>query len=103
MARVYNGPTGTNIETRDAQFWESDKDHFMGGSYTSVWSSRITNEVRVGWIGEQLGTGAQALFTEDVKQVGFDGRVPFSIRDGPVDLSGSLGPRVRGSQHRRRK
>src|SRR5688572_8164595 len=69
----------TNNETRDAQGWESDRDHFMGGSYTSVWSSRMTNEVRVGWIGEELGTGAQALFTEDVEQVGFDGRVPFSI------------------------
>jgi hypothetical protein len=69
----------TNNETIDAQGWESDKDHFMGGSYTSVWSSRATNEVRVGWIGEELGTGAQALFTDDVKQVGFDGRDPFSI------------------------
>ena len=51
----------------------------MGGTYTSVWSSRVTNEVRVGRIGEELGTGAQAFFDADVKQVGFDGRDPFSI------------------------
>ena len=69
----------TNTQTIDSQTWESDWDHFMGGTYTSVWSSRATNEVRVGRIGEALGTGAQAFFDDDVKQIGFAGRDPFSV------------------------
>jgi hypothetical protein len=69
----------TNTQTIDSQTWESDWDHFMGGTYTSVWSSRATNELRVGRISEELGTGAQAFFDDDVKQIGFAGRDPFSV------------------------
>ncbi len=69
----------TNTQTIDSQTWESDWDHFMGGTYTSVWSSRATNEIRVGRISEELGTGAQAFFDDDVKQIGFAGRDPFSV------------------------
>ena len=69
----------TNSETIDSQTWESDRDNFMGATYTSVWSSRATNEIRVGHIAESLGTGAQAFFDDDVTQIGFAGRDPFSV------------------------
>jgi hypothetical protein len=69
----------TNNQTPDAQSWESDWDHLVSGTYTSVLSDRATNVVRLGRIGEELGTGAQAFFDEDVNQIGFAGRVPFSI------------------------
>jgi outer membrane receptor for ferrienterochelin and colicin len=69
----------TNTQTIDSQTWESDWDNFMGGTYTSVLSSRSTNEIRVGRISEELGTGAQAFFDDDVKQIGFAGRDPFSV------------------------
>ncbi|MBM3818196.1 MAG: TonB-dependent receptor [Acidimicrobiia bacterium] len=69
----------TNAETIDAQGWESDWDHLVSGSYTTIFSSRASNVMRFGRIGEELGTGAQAFFDDNVKQVGFDGRNPFSI------------------------
>jgi hypothetical protein len=69
----------TNTETIDAQVWESDWDHLISGTYTSVLSDRASNVVRLGRIGEELGTGAQAFFDDNVKQVGFAGRDPFSI------------------------
>ncbi len=69
----------TNNETIDAQGWESDWDQLFSGSYTSVLTDRATNVVRVGRIGEQLGTGAQAFFDQDVNFVGFGGRDPFSL------------------------
>ena len=70
----------TNSETPDAQGWESDWDHLVSGSYTTIFSNRASNVVRLGRIGEELGTGAQAFFENDeVKQVGFAGRSPFSI------------------------
>lgn len=69
----------TNNETLDAQGWEDDWDHLVAGTYTTVLTDRASNVVRVGRIGEQLGTGAQAFFDDDVKQIGFAGRDPFSI------------------------
>ena len=69
----------TNIETIDAQGWESDWDQLFSGSYTTVLTDKATNVVRVGRIGEQLGTGAQTFFDEDVKFVGFNGRNPFTL------------------------
>jgi hypothetical protein len=69
----------TNNETIDAQGWESDWDHLISGTYTSVLSDRASNVIRVGRIGEQLGTGAQTFFDDDVKQIGFAGRDPFSV------------------------
>jgi hypothetical protein len=69
----------TNTETIDAQSWESDWDQLFNVAFTSVLSDRASNVIRVGRIGEQLGTGQQAFFDEDVNQVGFDGRDPFSI------------------------
>jgi outer membrane receptor protein involved in Fe transport len=69
----------TNTETPDAQGWESDWDHLVSGSYTTIFSNRASNVMRVGRIGEELGTGAQAFFDDNVKQIGFDGRNPFSI------------------------
>jgi hypothetical protein len=70
----------TNIETIDAQGWESDWDHLVSGTYTTILSDRVSNVIRVGRIGEELGTGAQAFFDNDkVKQIGFAGRDPFSI------------------------
>ncbi|MGC4082482.1 MAG: TonB-dependent receptor [Vicinamibacterales bacterium] len=69
----------TNTETIDAQGWESDWDQLFSGSYTSVLTDRATNVIRVGRIGEQLGTGAQTFFSEDVQFIGFGGRDPFSL------------------------
>jgi hypothetical protein len=69
----------TNNETLDAQQWESDWDHLISGTYTAVFTDRASNVIRVGRIGEELGTGAQAFFGDDVQQVGFAGRDPFSI------------------------
>jgi hypothetical protein len=69
----------TNNETIDAQGWESDWDHLISGTYTSVLTDRASNVIRVGRIGEELGTGAQAFFDDDVSQIGFAGRDPFSI------------------------
>jgi hypothetical protein len=69
----------TNNQTPDAQSWESDWDHLVSGTYTSVLTDRASNVIRVGRIGESLGTGAQAFFDDNVKQIGFAGRDPFSI------------------------
>ena len=69
----------TNTETTDAQGWESDWDQLFSVSYTSILNDRSTNVLRLGRIGEQLGTGAQAFFSDDVKFVGFDGRDPFTL------------------------
>ena len=69
----------TNNQTPDAQTWESDWDHLVSGTYTSVLTDRASNVIRVGRIGESLGTGAQAFFDDDVNQIGFAGRDPFSI------------------------
>jgi hypothetical protein len=69
----------TNNQTIDAQTWESDWDHLISGTYTSVLSDRASNVIRIGRIGEQLGTGAQAFFDDDVNQIGFAGRDPFSV------------------------
>jgi hypothetical protein len=69
----------TNTETPDAQGWESDWDHLVSGSYTTIFSNRASNVMRLGRIGEELGTGAQAFFDDNVKQIGFDGRNPFVI------------------------
>jgi hypothetical protein len=77
----------TNTETPDAQQWESDWDHLISGTYTAVLSDRASNVIRVGRIGEELGTGAQAFFNDDVEQIGFDGRDPFSIGQRNVHQS----------------
>jgi Carboxypeptidase regulatory-like domain/TonB dependent receptor/TonB-dependent Receptor Plug Domain len=69
----------TNNETIDAQGWESDWDHLVSGTYTAILGDRASNVIRVGRIGEELGTGAQTFFADDVTQIGFDGRDPFSI------------------------
>lgn len=69
----------TNTETIDAQGWESDWDQLFSGSYTSVLSDRASNVLRVGRIGEQLGTGAQTFFDDDVTFIGFGGRNPFTL------------------------
>jgi len=64
----------TSDETIDGQGWESDWDHLFNMSYTSVLSDRASAVVRVGRIGEQLSTGAQTFFNDDVSWRGFDGR-----------------------------
>jgi hypothetical protein len=77
----------TNTETIDAQGWESDWDHLVSGTYTAVVNDRATNVLRVGRISEELGTGAQAFFDDDVKQIGFAGRDPLSIGQRNVHAS----------------
>ena len=51
----------------------------ISGTYTAVLSDRASNVIRVGRIGEELATGAQTYFDDDVNFIGFDGRDPFSI------------------------
>jgi carboxypeptidase family protein/TonB-dependent receptor-like protein len=69
----------TNTATIDAQTWEGDWDHMISGTYTSVLSDRASNVIRVGRIGEELATGAQTYFDNDVNFIGFAGRDPLAI------------------------
>ncbi len=69
----------TNNQTLDAQTWESDWDHMLSGTYTSVLTDRASNVIRLGVISEDLGTGQQTYFDDDVNFVGFAGRDPLSI------------------------
>jgi hypothetical protein len=88
----------TNNQTLDAQSWESDWDHLVSGSYTTVIGDRGSNVVRVGRIGEELATGAQAFFSDDVKFIGFAGRDPYTIGQSNVHpgyVTGKGGSMVR--------
>jgi outer membrane receptor protein involved in Fe transport len=69
----------TNNATIDAQTYESDWDHMITGTFTSVLGDRASNVIRGGRIGEELATGAQTYFDENVNFIGFDGRDPLSI------------------------
>src|SRR3990172_9144267 len=71
---------GQKLFPIDAQGWEADWDQLFNVAYTSVLTDRASNVVRVGRIGEQLGTGAQTYFNDDdVSFRGFDGRDAFKI------------------------
>jgi len=88
----------TNNQTLDAQTWESDWDHLISGSYTTVIGDRGSNVIRLGRIGEELATGAQAFFDDDVNFIGFAGRDPFSIGQSNVHpgyVTGKGGQMVR--------
>ena len=88
----------TNTQTTDAQEWESDWDQLFSATYTAVLSDRASNVIRVGRIGEELATGAQAFFSDDVEFIGFDGRDPFSIGQRnvhPSYITGTGGSMVR--------
>lgn len=69
----------TNNQTTDAQTWESDWDHLVSGTFTTVLTDRASNVIRVGRIGESLTTGAQTFFDDNVQAIGFAGRDPFAI------------------------
>ncbi len=77
----------TNNQTIDAQTWESDWDHMISGTYTAVLSDRASNVIRLGRIGENLATGAQTYFDENVNFIGFAGRDPFTIGQSNVHPS----------------
>ena len=88
----------TNTETLDAQTWESDWDHLVAGTYTAILSDRASNVVRVGRIGEELATGAQTYFDDDVTFIGFAGRDPLAIgqrNQHPSYFTGRGGSMVR--------
>lgn len=88
----------TNNATIDAQTWESDWDHMITGTFTSVVGNRGSNVIRAGRIGEQLATGAQTYFDEDVNFIGFAGRDPLAIgqlNNHPSYLTGKGGSMVR--------
>jgi hypothetical protein len=88
----------TNNATIDAQTWESDWDHMITGTFTSVIGNRGSNVIRAGRIGEELATGAQTYFDEDVKFIGFAGRDPLGIgqlNNHPSYLTGKGGSMVR--------
>jgi carboxypeptidase family protein/TonB-dependent receptor-like protein len=69
----------TNTETPDAQNWEADLDELAALALTSTISDRASNVFRFGMIHEQLDTGEQAYFDDDVNAIGYAGRDPFSI------------------------
>ena len=88
----------TNTETLDAQTWENDWDHLVAGTYTAILSDRASNVVRVGRIGEELATGAQTYFDDDVTFIGFAGRDPLAIgqrNQHPSYFTGRGGSMVR--------
>jgi hypothetical protein len=88
----------TNDATIDAQTWESDWDHMISGTFTSVLGNRASNVIRLGRIGEELATGAQTYFDEDVNFIGYAGRDPLSIgqlNDHASYLTGKGGSMVR--------
>ncbi len=85
----------TNTAAPDARSWESDWDALAGATLTSVITDRASNVVRVGRVGEQLGTGVQSNFSTIPSEwqllgqagnswTGFNGRDPFSI--GPQNV-----------------
>ena len=87
----------TNNQAPDAQDWESDWDHMISGTYTSVLTDRLSSVTRVGRIGEELTTAPQGFFNDKGKPIGFDGRDPFSIGQRNVHASyvtgtGGTGP-----------
>ncbi|MCC7123767.1 MAG: TonB-dependent receptor [Acidobacteria bacterium] len=69
----------TNNETPDAMVWESDWDHMVSGTYTSVLTDRLSSVTRFGRIGEELTTAPQGFFDGNGAVIGFGGRDPFSI------------------------
>ena len=88
----------TNNATIDAQTWEGDWDHMISGTYTSVLNDRASNVIRVGRIGEELATGAQTYFDDNVNFIGFAGRDPLTIgqlNNHPGYLTGKGGSMVR--------
>jgi hypothetical protein len=88
----------TNNATIDAQTWESDWDHMITGTFTSVFGDRASNVIRGGRIGEELATGAQTYFDENVNFIGFAGRDPLTIgqlNNHPSYLTGKGGNMVR--------
>ena len=88
----------TNADTTDAQSWERDWDQLFSATYTTVLSDRATNVIRAGRIGEELATGAQAFFDDNVNFIGFAGRDPFSIgqrNEHPSYNTGQGGSMVR--------
>jgi hypothetical protein len=87
----------TNDQTTDAQTWESDWDHMLSGTYTAVLSDRASNVIRLGRISEDLATGQQTYFDEDVNFIGFAGRDPLAIgqsNDHPSYVTGKGGSMV---------
>jgi hypothetical protein len=77
----------TNNQTLDAQTWEGDWDHMLSGTYTAVLTDRASNVIRLGVISEDLATGQQTYFDEDVSFIGFAGRDPLSIPQSNVHPS----------------
>jgi outer membrane receptor protein involved in Fe transport len=80
-----------NTQTLDAQQWENDWDQLFSASYTTVLTDRASNVLRVGRIGEELATGAQAFFDDNITFIGFAGRDPFSIGQSNVHPSYTTG------------
>jgi hypothetical protein len=88
----------TNNATIDAQTWEGDWDHMITGTFTSVLGDRASNVIRGGRIGEELATGAQTYFDDNVSFIGFAGRDPLAIgqlNTHPSYLTGKGGNMVR--------
>ncbi len=69
--------TGTDMF--DAQGFESDWDTSVGFSWTSILGDRASNSLRFTRIGEQLNSGSQTFFSEDVEFIGFAGRNQFDL------------------------
>ncbi len=101
----------TGTQTLDQQRWESDLDELIGFSYTRTVSDRASNVFRLGWIREQLDTGAQTFFEESssflignagIRALGFGGRDPFalgSLNTHPGWTTGKGGPGAQTTIH----
>lgn len=94
----------TNNETEDAKDYEADWDHLANVSLNSMLTDRVSNVLRVGRIGEQLGTGAKTFFKEQRShrgwRIGLTGRDQFAIGSSNVHPSYETGPGGQGQDTR---
>jgi outer membrane receptor protein involved in Fe transport len=97
----------TNTQTPDARAFEADWDHLEGLSLTSIISDRASNVVRVGYIAEDLRSGAQTFFTEDdgfwgykLNWTGFNSQDPFTMGQLNTHPSYSTGKGGAGAWNR---
>jgi hypothetical protein len=94
----------TNNEVEDAKDYESDWDQIMNVSLNSMFTDRASNVLRVGRIGEQLGTGAKTFFKQARSyrgwRTGLAGRDQFAIGSANVHPSYQAGPGGQGQDTR---
>lgn len=94
----------TNDQVPDAVDFEADWDHLANVSLNSLFTDRASNVLRVGRIGEQLGTGAKTFFNEQRThrnwRIGLAGRDQFAIGSSNAHPSYEAGPGGQGQDTR---